>query len=387
MALDRVALDTSRGKIILRGPISKIIPAQALFEDLIHHHAEVSVELEFLEVSRHDMLTYGLSLPASFVLQNFNTAAGLATQLSSLAHGGFGGMAFGLTIGSAELLAQMSESIGRSLYKAQILSLDGQPATLHAGDRYPVLTTGYFGQTSNTATGFQSSNNGTSSTGTTTSPSSPVTFGSASNPSALVTGDFNRDGIPDLAAAAAGSNQIAIMLGNGDGTFQTAVTYAAGTNPSAIATADLNQDGFLDLVTADAGSNTVSILLGNGDGTFQTSTQVPVGSTPAALAIGDFNGDGKRDIAVANSGSNNIFVLPGRGDGTFEAPLTVAAGSSPRSLVTRDLNGDGVLDLAVANFSSNDLWILLGNGDGTFTKSATYATGSSPRAVIAAKSD
>lgn len=382
MALDRVAVDSSRNVVVLRGPISKIVPAQALFEELMHHRSEVSIEMEFLEVDRQDMLTYGLVLPASFALQNFNSVAGIATQLSSLAHGGFGGMAFGVAIGSAELLAQMSDSIAKSMYRVEIQTLDGVSGTLHAGDKYPVLTTGYFGPSSSTASSFNSTNgtNGTSGS----SPSSPVTFGNVPNPSALVTADFNQDGIPDLAAAAAGGNEAAVMLGNGDGTFQTAVTYATGTNPSAIAAADINQDGFIDLVTADAGSNSISILLGKGDGTFGTATHVTVGSSPAALAIADFNGDGFLDIAVANSGSNTISILLGRGDGTFQAPLTVAAGTSPRSLLTMDLNGDGVPDLAEANFGSNDLWILFGNGDGTFRQAATYATGNSPSAVLAA---
>jgi Flp pilus assembly secretin CpaC len=383
MNLDRIGLEIQRNMVVLRGPLSKVLPAQALFEDLIHHRAEVSVEMEFVEVSRQDMLTYGLSLPASFALSNFNSVAGIATQLSSLAHGGFGGMAFGVAIGSAELLAQMSDSIAKSLYKVQIQTLDGQAGTLHVGNKYPVLTTGYFGPSSSTVPSTATGT--TTTTGTTSSsPSSPVTFGDVPNPSALVTADFNRDGIPDLAAAAAGGNEAAVMLGNGDGTFQNAVFYPTGTNPSAIAAADINQDGFIDLVTTDAGSNSISILLGNGDGTFQTATHVSVGKAPAAVAIADFNRDGIPDIAVANSGSNAISILLGRGDGTFQAPLTVPVGTSPRSLLVMDLNGDGIPDIAEANFSSNDLWIFFGNGDGTFRQAATYATGNAPAGVLAA---
>jgi len=379
LGLDRVAIDVTRNQVVLRGPVSKIVPAKALFEELSRQRAQVSVEVEFLEVNKQDMLTYGLALPTAFTLQNFNSVNGIGTTLANLAHGGLGGMAFGLAIGDAELLAQMSNSVSHSVYKGYIETLDGQAATLHAGDRYPVLTTGYFGTPTSTPSNFNSSGTGGSTSST---PSSPVTFGSVSSPSGLVTDDFNSDGIPDLVASAAGSNQVAVMLGVGNGTFQTAVFYSTGTNPSFIATADLNGDGFLDLVTADAGSNSLSILLGNGDGTFQTATHVTVGSSPAALAIADFNADGKPDIVVANSGSNNLSILLGNGDGTFQSPQTLATGTSPRALLAKDLNNDGLIDIVEVNYSSNDMWVFFGNGNGTFQKPAIYATGNAPRAVF-----
>jgi hypothetical protein len=197
-------------------------------------------------------------------------------------------------------------------------------------------------------------------------------------------GDFNRDGIPDFAAAVSGANQVAVFLGNGDGTFSDPVTYPTGQNPSAILTLDLNQDGYLDLVTADASSNGIGVLLGKGDGTFTNFVSFAAGTQPAGLATADFNGDGVPDLAVANAGSNNVTILLGRGDGTFQPPVTMRAGTSPRSLVAADFNGDGRHDLAVANYGSNDLWIFLGNGDGTFGNPAMYATGNSPRAVTAA---
>ena len=379
LALDKVGVDAQQNLVVIRGPLSKVVPARELFQDLIRHHPEVSVELEFLEVNRQDLLNYGLNLPNSFSLTNVQTAANLATRLADLARGGVGGMAFGVAIGNAQLLANMSNSIGRSLFRLNLRSADSQAASLHVGDRYPVLTTAYIGGSAPS----QANNNGTPSQPTTSSPTTrtPTTFGNVPSPSAIVAGDFNLDGIPDLAVAASGADEVAELIGNGDGTFRNAVTYATGKNPSAIAAADLNRDGVLDLVTADAGGNDISVLLGKTDGTFHDATQVSVGTNPAAVTIADFNGDGIPDIAVANADSNNISILLGRGDGTFQTALTQAAGTSPRSLVAVDLNGDGVPDLAVANFSSNDLWILLGNGDGTFRQAATYATGNSPRAV------
>ena len=203
------------------------------------------------------------------------------------------------------------------------------------------------------------------------------------DPDAIVAGDFNGDGRTDLAVANYGSNDVSVLLGNGDGTFQTQVTYAVGTGPDAIVAGDFNGDGRTDLAVANYGSNDVSVLLGNGDGTFQPQVTYAVGTEPDALVAGDFNGDGRTDLAVANYGSNDVSVLLGNGDGTFQPQVTYAVGTGPVALVAGDFNGDGRTDLAVANYGSNDVSVLLGNGDGTFQTQVTYAVGSEPDALVA----
>ena len=97
------------------------------------------------------------------------------------------------------------------------------------------------------------------------------------------------------------SNDVSVLLGNGDGTFQSQVRYAVGTGPSALVAGDFNGDGRTDLAVANYGSNDVSVLLGNGDGTFQNQVRYAVGSSPSSIVAGDFNGDGRTDLAVANS--------------------------------------------------------------------------------------
>ncbi len=212
----------------------------------------------------------------------------------------------------------------------------------------------------------------------------PTSFASWSAPSALATGvnplsvataDFNGDGKLDMVVTNDGSNNVSVLMGKGDGTFQAAVNYPAGTNPTSLTVGDFNGDGKLDLAVANNGTNTVSIFLGKGDGTFQAAVNYPAGTNPTSVAVGDFNGDGKLDLAVANSG--NVSILLGNGDGTFQTAVDYGVGSNPSSVAVGDFNGDGKLDLAVANADNiaiGNVSILLGNGDGTFQTAVNYPT-------------
>src|SRR5439155_4821028 len=123
------------------------------------------------------------------------------------------------------------------------------------------------------------------------------------------------------------------------------------TSPLSVAVGDLNGDGVPDLAVANDRSNDVSVLRGTGDGTFQAAVDVPLpaGSNPSSVAVGDFDGDGKPDLAVAIPRSNHVLVLLGTGEGTFQAALAFAAGSHPVSVAVGGVTGDGKLDLAVGN--------------------------------------
>lgn len=210
------------------------------------------------------------------------------------------------------------------------------------------------------------------------SPNVPTGF----HPALIAIGDYNGDGIPDLASANRDSNSVSIRLGKGDGTFYQAVPdIPAGNEPWAIATADLNGDGNLDLVVANQDDNDLTILLGDGTGNFtQKGSPVPVEFYPQAIKIADFNGDGILDLAVANYYSNTVSILLGNGDGTFAAGALLATGNNPFFLAAADFNGDGKMDLAVVNYGDNTVGIWLGAGNGAFTQApgSPIAAGSGP---------
>ncbi len=212
-----------------------------------------------------------------------------------------------------------------------------------------------------------------------------ATYATGAGAFAVKTGDFNKDGNPDLAVTNFSTTTVSILLGNGDGTFQTQTTYAVGNGPASIAVADFDYDGNLDLAVANERDNTISVLLGNGDGTFQAQHTYATGGSPAAVASADFNKDGYADLAVANNMDGTVGILLNMGDGTFNAIVPYTVGTSPVSIATADYNADGNIDLAVANLSSNNFSVLPGVGDGTFQAQRTYSTGtnSGPEAIIA----
>jgi hypothetical protein len=175
----------------------------------------------------------------------------------------------------------------------------------------------------------------------------------------VAVGDFNGDGIQDLAVANWGSNTVSVLLGNGDGTFQAARNFAAGSHPSSVAVGDFNGDGIQDLAVAESGG--VSVLLGNGDGTFEAAHSFAAGG-PDSVLVGDFNRDGIQDLAVVSP--FGVRVLLGNGDGTFQTThVSYVAGSDPLAVAVGEFNGDGWPDLAVANAFPNGVAILLNDGN------------------------
>ena len=215
-------------------------------------------------------------------------------------------------------------------------------------------------------------------------------FAAGTSPVSVVVGDFNEDGIQDLAAANFNGNNVTVLLGNGYGGFTAASAgpFAAGTGPRSLAVGDFNGDGYPDLAVANQTSSTITVLLGNGAGAFMAAAGGPfgAGSGPSGIVVGDFNADGMQDLAVASS-AGNVTILLGNGLGGFTAATgsPFAAGAGSDSLVAGDFNGDGIQDLAVANYSANNVTVLLGNGSGAFAAApgSPFSLGTNPDSVVA----
>jgi uncharacterized membrane protein len=235
----------------------------------------------------------------------------------------------------------------------------------------------------------------------------------------VAVGDLNGDGKLDLAIATTGAGcgngcpkgLVAVLLGNGDGTFKKAKTYGTGGFDAIgwVEIADVNGDKKPDLVVANYCATecsyppvegSVGVLLGKGNGTFQeVKTYLSGGDGAISVAVADLNKDGKPDILVANCGpeacgpgspGGNVGVLIGNGNGTFKPAVNYPAANSPFNVVAADLNGDGKLDVVVSNWGTpnagtNDgaVTVLQGKGNGTFQPAQTFSSGGAEAPAVA----
>ncbi|MGA7411580.1 MAG: FG-GAP-like repeat-containing protein [Bryobacteraceae bacterium] len=177
-------------------------------------------------------------------------------------------------------------------------------------------------------------------------------YPAGSEPGMLVAGDFNGDGIQDLAINQFAGITVLLADPNHPGQFGAPVTYDTGQEGAYLTTADVNGDGLLDLMMANSNGN-ISVLLGDPQhpGQFLAAVNYPTGMGTNFLAVGDFNQDGLADIAVINYQDQTIGVLfqdPAH-IGQFLPQVIVASRSSASSLVVGDFNRDGVADLAAAD--------------------------------------
>ncbi len=223
----------------------------------------------------------------------------------------------------------------------------------------------------------------------------------------IAAADVNRDGSPDLLIVNEFSNSVGVLLGNGDGSFQLAVTYnSGGGSPRSVTAADVNGDGVADLAVANrcglgpgclGSGGGVGVLIGNGDGTFQSAVSYDAGGDgPVSVAVADVNGDGTADLVVANVCSSatscvvgSVSVLAGIGDGTFGERVTYqSTGLGTNGVGVADIDADGQPDLAAANLClpnscrEGGVDVRLAQGHGIFGPALSYSSGAFGAASI-----
>ena len=232
-------------------------------------------------------------------------------------------------------------------------------------------------------------------------------FALASLPLSMAAGDFNRDGKADLAVGELGTptgsgRGVALLAGNGNGTFKAAKFTATDVAPGQLLVGDLDKNGDLDLAAVDSSyydpkDGGVSILLGHGDGTFARPAHIALNNQPVVGVLADLNHDGKLDLALAYDGigpnQGGVEVLLGKGRGAFGAATRTALKGYPDGIAAGDLNGDGKVDLAVATVISpasgkaaavGGVDVLAGNGAGKFGPTTYFNDADGPTQVLLA---
>ncbi|MCP4704430.1 MAG: VCBS repeat-containing protein [candidate division Zixibacteria bacterium] len=222
-----------------------------------------------------------------------------------------------------------------------------------------------------------------------------VDYGIGIGPNSVYAIDLDGDDDIDLAVANNKSDDISILLNNGDGTFQTAINYEAGHYPYSIFSIDLDGDGDNDLATD------TRTLLNNGDGTFQASVGYFTGSSalvPWSVYSGDIDGDGDNDLAalafdaIWNMGSIHLYSNNGAGSFHLAVDIGIGYNRNPYSVILSDLDGDGDNDLVASHDEHTvvgNITIYLNNGNGSFQTGNSYSTlkSTSPRAIFSTDFD
>jgi general secretion pathway protein D len=147
--VEKIAWDTSQGRIVIRDRVSRVLPAVALLQQLLSYRAEVMIDLEFIQVASSDLKNYGFNVTNSFSAvylgQILNNVISSPTGAANLLTFGGGKTLIGIGVAQAQAMFNETYSTAKSLYQAQLRSVVGQPATLHVGEKFPVITGGYFG--------------------------------------------------------------------------------------------------------------------------------------------------------------------------------------------------------------------------------------------------
>ncbi len=193
-----------------------------------------------------------------------------------------------------------------------------------------------------------------------------------SSPYALAVGDLNGTGLPDLVSVNFGADNLTILLNNGDGTLTSAGNKPTANSPLSAVLGDFDNDGLLDI--AAGGGFYISLFYNQGGGRFSSPARINMDYTPTNLAAADFNGDGHIDLASANGAYDTITIFINDGEGRFTLVQDIRVSLyfvQVNGLIAADFNGDGWPDLAASHRFSGNVSVLLNDGEGHFTEQKT----------------
>jgi len=225
----------------------------------------------------------------------------------------------------------------------------------------------------------------------------PDAFAVGFTPIAVAIADMNNDGMPDVISVLQRANAFSVMVsdtqqGTDEISFPSRSSFIVGTEPRAVATGDFNGDGLPDVAVANTDSNSVSVLLNEtATGTttieFSADLQFATGTDPYAVAVGDIDGDTLPDIVVANLNSASVSVLINTTANlattpSFAAPANFTVGLGPTGVALSDLDNDNDLDIVTSDFADDTTTVLFNStttpGTPSFAVAQPFAAGDQP---------
>lgn len=200
---------------------------------------------------------------------------------------------------------------------------------------------------------------------------SSVSVSVGKEPRSLVVGDFNHDGLLDVAVANSGESTVRVQLGDGFfGLTRGSLSIPVDSNPNSLTAGDFDQDGYCDLAIAYKNSTYVSVLVNDKKGSFLKDAAVSIGSSTSSVAAGQLDGDQKLDL-IGNlniySGEGGVYFVPGNGAGGFGQVQSRTSSLVPSQVALGDFNGDAKMDVAGVQEHSNFGKVFWGDQTGNFS--------------------
>jgi len=214
----------------------------------------------------------------------------------------------------------------------------------------------------------------------------PTTNMGAGGDRTIEFGDFDNDGNLDLAGSRPGDDEVNVVMGNGDGSFDAPITLSGAGYPRTLHTQDFDEDDLDDLIVCSNTTDEVWIYFSLGNGTFSAVSILPTPGNPEGLTSFDADEDGIPDLIVGCPNSNTLFTFLGNGNGTFQLPLetNIPTGSNSSRIEHADINFDGHQDILSALYQIDAVGVFFGNGDGTFESAITYEVDQAPNRIVTA---